>query len=241
MAGIGVLLTRTQPGTMQSARRLEQMGYRPLINPVLEVRPTAQKPPSLSGVQAIIASSANGISFLPMLNGAYDLPLFCLDGASLEKASALGMVGKIHTCDGDGEALARLVQEQISPEDGPLLWVHGRHIAFDIDMLLIQSGYQVHDWVAYETHPVSKLGDKTIKALRHKEIQVALFHSARGAKNFASLVRKQRIPAEHVTAIGISKKACEPLMGAAFSRVIYASVPNETSLLETLQQNCPPV
>ena len=54
-----IWITRAEPGAAATAERVRQLGHRPLVAPLLEVRPTAQAAPDLADVGALAFTSAN--------------------------------------------------------------------------------------------------------------------------------------------------------------------------------------
>jgi uroporphyrinogen-III synthase len=237
MGGVGVLITRSLPGAKASAGRLIQNGYTPYIDPVLEIHSSQQTPPDLQNIQAVIATSANGVrAFL----GQYKhctLPLFCLSGASKDEASGGQYAGKIHTVPGNAQDLLALALKRLSPKNGPLLWVRGHHAAFDMEAALIKAGYAVQMWEAYAAWPTSALSEETQRAFTEGRINAVFFHSARGANGFARLARQSGVSLHHSVAIAISPEAAAPLQNCGFTKLHCAPAPSETAmhaLLKTL-------
>ena len=71
-----IWITRAEPGAAATAERVRQLGHRPLVAPLLEVRPTAQAAPDLADVGALAFTSANAARIFASLTERRDLPVF---------------------------------------------------------------------------------------------------------------------------------------------------------------------
>ena len=237
MGGLGVLVTRTQPGATHTATALQKRGYEALIDPVLKIETTQAPPPDLTGVQAIVATSAHGVRAVAAVSGAKNIPLFCLSGASFDAARDAGFCGEIYKTDGHAKDIAAVVSAHLSPQAGPVLWVRGHHFAFDMAKALGGFGCKVQQWEAYVAQPVAALCPQTIAAIREGQIKAVLFHSARGAKHFVRLAHKAGVTLSGLKAVGISAEAAKPLRPVEFEEIYLAARPDEAALLSAVQDN----
>ena len=71
-------------------------------------------------------------------------------------------------------------------------------------------------------------------ALRHGQIDAALFYSPRSAAVFRDCARKEQLPVESLIAVCISQAAGAALAPLVFRAVRLAARPNQDSLLEAL-------
>ena len=96
------------------------MGHDAIIAPLLEIRFHNRPPVSLDGVQAILATSANGVRALARRTSDRSLLVFCVGPQTAEAAKALGFA-HVKNADGDAKALAAAVTQWASPDAGVLL------------------------------------------------------------------------------------------------------------------------
>ncbi len=234
-----ILITRTEPGAKASAMRLTQAGYTAITSPVLQVQSSAHPAPDLDGVQCVIATSAHGVIFFAALPGADAVPLYCFAGASLEAALAGSIGDNVHTITANAEELTAMVQKERFPKGGAVLWVRGRHYAFDVKAALVTQGFAVREWEAYEAMAADALNPETKEAFRKGSIKAVLFHSARGAKVFLTLAQQENLPLGEIKAITISGEAAKPLGLAGFNAIHVAENPSEAAIMDAVSAHIP--
>jgi len=239
MGGIGVLITRTQPGAKRTAATLRGLGYNALISPALSICASQNPAPALHDIQAIICTSAHGVAAIANAPGAKDLPLFCLAGASVDTAREKGFNGPLHASAITAQALGDTVLEALTPDKGPVLWGRGRHFAFDMKAALMSKGFTVREWQGYEARPANALTAEACKAIREGAIKAVLFHSARGAKTFLALAQQSALSLDKITAIAISAEVAAGLENQGFFQVNRAIVPDEAAMIAALQSHLP--
>jgi uroporphyrinogen-III synthase len=73
-----VLVTRPQPDALETANMLIARGHQPIVAPLVRVNYHDGPEIDLSGVQAILATSANGVRALSRRLARRDLPVFAV-------------------------------------------------------------------------------------------------------------------------------------------------------------------
>ena len=213
------------------------MGIDPIVSPVLDINFRARIDVDLTGTQAIVFTSANGVRAWGPRRPERDLPVFAVGDATADAARDIGFK-KVFTAKGDVEALARLILRKVKPSDGDLLHVRGIHVAGDLGGALKPHGFRVHDAIGYGAVAVDTLGEEAIAAIVSGAPVSVLIHSARSAKTFLELLRKFGL--HHwlgsVTVYGISANALAPLEGAGFGALVAAPRPSEDALLALLDE-----
>src|SRR5207237_4563744 len=85
-----LLLTRPREDAQTLAKTLKLRGHHPVIAPLLQIRFTPGPEISLIGVQAVIATSANGVKAFAARSQNRDLPVFAVGPQTAETATQLG-------------------------------------------------------------------------------------------------------------------------------------------------------
>lgn len=232
-----VLVTRGWPGAERTAAGLREMGIDPIVSPVLDINFRARIDADLTGVQALVFTSANGVRAWGPRRPERDIAVFTVGDNTAEAARDIGF-RKIYSANGDAGALAALIRRKANPGDGELLHVRGIHVAGDLAGQLRPHGYKLRDVIGYGAVAVDTLGEEAIAAIVSGAPVSVLVHSARGAKTFLDLLRKFGL--HHwlgsVTVCGISENALRPLEGAGFGALIAAREPREDALLALLDE-----
>src|SRR6185436_13489885 len=102
-----ILVTRPLEDGREIARLLAERGHQTLLSPLLEPRfqdgPLPQE--ALAGVQAVLATSANGIRALIRRTSRRDLSIFAVGPQTADEARGAGFKD-VRSADGDAKALA---------------------------------------------------------------------------------------------------------------------------------------
>lgn len=231
-----VIVTRGWPGAERTAAGLRAMGISPLITPVLDINFRAKIDVDLTDVQAIVFTSANGVRAWGPRRSERDFPVFAVAKATAEAARDIGF-RRVHSADGNVEALCDLVQRKLKPAKGAILHVRGIHVAGDLGGRLKKAGYKVREAIGYGAVAVDTLAEEAIAAIVSGAPVQVLVHSARGAKTFLDLLKRFGLQnwLDSVSVYGISARALKPLEGAGFSALYAASTPDEDALLALLE------
>src|SRR3974390_940486 len=84
-----ILITRPVEDAEAIAARLAELGHDTVVAPLLTIRYLDRAVP-LEGVQAILATSANGVRAFSRLSARRDLPLFAVGPQTAEEARRAG-------------------------------------------------------------------------------------------------------------------------------------------------------
>src|ERR1700689_2967092 len=103
-----VLVTRPYDDALETAAKLKALGHDAILAPLLEIRFHDGDEIALDGVQAILATSANGVRALARHSARRDVALFAVGRQSADVARAAGF-RDVRSADGDGATLAQAV------------------------------------------------------------------------------------------------------------------------------------
>lgn len=233
-----VLVTRPLEDAGEIARKLLIHGHEALAAPILATRYWDGAPLSLDGVQAILATSANGVRALVRRTERRDVPVFAVGPQTTAMAEEAGFVS-VRNADGDAKKLAEATVLWAKPEAGSLLHVHGGQGAGALAAGLRDKGFSVREEVLYEVAP-QLLAAEAITALRDGAIGAALFFSPRSAALFREQAHQHALHTAGVIAICISPAAAAALAPLTFREIRIAAEPNQAALLACLEQAAPP-
>src|ERR1019366_2458690 len=118
-ACLRILITRPREGGEEIAARLAEMGHQALLAPLLTPRFAGGPEPDLDDVEAILATSANGIRALSRRTARRDLAVFAVGPQTTEEALRSGF-SLVKNADGDAKALAEAASVWASRTGGLL-------------------------------------------------------------------------------------------------------------------------
>jgi uroporphyrinogen-III synthase len=185
-----VLLTRPREDSVPLAARLAEMGLEAVVAPLIEIVPLPDAELRLDGVQALLATSSNGVRALAAHRAgaaARRLPLLAVGDATARTAREAGF-SDVRVAGGDVDALAALARENLKPQAGRLVHVAGRERAGDLKAALGAYGFTVDLAVLYAAKAATELPAEARAALRAGGLDAVLLYSPRTARIHAELV-----------------------------------------------------
>src|SRR3984957_4244968 len=112
-----VLVTRPQEDAEETAQLLERRGHQALIAPLLQTRFCDGAALTLDGVQAVLATSANGVRALARRTARRDVPLFAVGPQTAALARSAGFL-IVRDADGDAFSLGMATRNWAEPDKG---------------------------------------------------------------------------------------------------------------------------
>ncbi|MFC5371951.1 uroporphyrinogen-III synthase [Brevundimonas faecalis] len=228
-----VWITRAQPGAARTAERLAALGFQPLIQPLLAIRPLSQaldQAPDPATVGALAFTSPNGVEAFAALTPLWrDRPVFAVGDATAEAARAAGFMDA-RSAAGDIHALARLIAAtpRVGWNGETILAPGAREPAGDLPALLPDRiVVRLPVYAAVETG-----------ASAPEDFDAVLLHSPRAARALASRVAPD---VALRLAICISAAAATPLAPLNFQEIRVADTPDDSSMLSALGKSAAPV
>lgn len=235
-----LLLTRPEPDSRPLAEALRARGHDCLVAPLMDI---AFAPPAeldLDGVQALLATSSNGVRALAALpDGAAlrRMTLFAVGDATARTAREAGFAD-VHVAGGDVERLAECVIAGLKPGAGRLVHVAGRERAGDLKAALGRAGFAVDVIVLYAAEAATALPPAAAAALHAGTIDAVLLFSPRTARIYAGLVAGAglagRVRGVHHLCLSPAVAAALGPLGLAAARVHVAAKPEQPELVRLL-------
>lgn len=224
-----VWVTRALPAALVTARRVESLGFRALIAPLLEIRSLGQGAIDLHGVGALAFTSANGVRAFAARSLLRDLPVFTVGDATAQVARSEGFI-QVASAQGDVAALAALIGDAEPRPPGLVLHAGAAEPAGDLVGVLGAVGIPARRLDLYQANELAP--DMAAWAAA----QVALLHSPRAANVLARALRHRPSPTLRLICLS-------PAVGAPFANLALgdlrgdlciAEKPEEDSLLALL-------
>lgn len=223
-----LLVTRPEPDALKLRAALEERGHEATVEPLLTVSFDGADPVDLEGVQALIATSRNGIRALRshrQLAEARRLPLFAVGRATAQEARAIGFETVITGAGTAGQLAAHIVSVA-DPAAGLILHLAGDTLAGDLKGELELQGFRVVQPVVYRMQPARALSEDAVEQLAVGEIEGVILMSPRTASIYAALMRRQGLAA-------VARGLVHFCLSAAVSRRLEPLGPVRCEVAET--------
>ena len=244
MSGPRLLLTRPREDSRALAEVLAQRGVGALIEPMMTIRIDERARLDLSGVQAILLTSANGARALASAapeEAARRVPVFSVGCATAQAARDAGF-GTVTAADGDVDALAALAAARLRPDAGRLVHVAGRVSTGDLAARLSAAGFEVERVPLYDAVAVGALSPPARQALEAQTLAGVALFSPRTARLFAKLLRESGLEAtaRALTAFCLSQAVAVAVETLSWKRVCVAARPRQEALVACVVSACAP-
>lgn len=207
-----LLVTRPPEDAESLALALRDRDIEPVMEPLLDILFHDGPPLDLDRVQALLATSANGVRAFARREPSRHLPVMAVGDATARVAREAGFA-TVRSASGDVEALATLVRGSLDPNAGVLLHVAASKVAGDLGGRLEAAGFTCRREVLYEAITSERLSETTSQALTSGGLAGAIFYSPRTAATFVRLAR----------AAGVAP-ACREMIGFCLSPAVAAKV-----------------
>ena len=230
-----LLVTRPAEDAERLMVRLAVLGHEGVAAPLLDVRTIAGDALDLSGVQAVLFTSANGVRAFAERSNNRTLPALCVGDATGREAQAVGFTD-VRSAGGDVAALAALASATLDPTAGILLHPAGSKVAGDLAGMLEAANFCYRREVLYEAVKATQLPPAARISLKAGEVDGVLLYSPRTGSAFADLVMKESLGRTlgRVTAYCLSTAVANEVQGLPWKAVRTAARPDEAALLAML-------
>jgi uroporphyrinogen-III synthase len=228
-----LLLVRPEPQSSAFAEALSEAlpgRFRVLISPLMKIE-QVDATVDLSGIGALLFTSANGVECFAQLSADRSLPAFCVGTMTATAARAAGFNAR--SAEGDVEALADLVISRHAPESGACLHVRGVHAAGQLEDRLELAGIEVRPAALYDQVETTIEGEAA-ERLARGGIDVLTIFSPRTAAIFRDQAMTADWPLGSVVSVSLSLAADAGLGQLVFAERRIASQPGRAGMIEAL-------
>ncbi|WP_095202747.1 uroporphyrinogen-III synthase [Mesorhizobium carmichaelinearum] len=232
-----VLVTRPEPGASRTARRLQDMGFQPVVLPLTETVALRADSGLIPGdAVAVAVTSANAVRHASkdVIAALAALPCHAVGARTAEAARKMGFSSVIEG-SGDAEALAKSIAASLPGK--AIAYLCGR-VRFPVfEQRLEAAAVQVRAVETYDTHPVRHSDETILALLSGQPVDAVLLYSAKAAAALQILVKRPALQGafEKTQVFALSARIAAAFDGSAGKAVSIAEQPDEEALLALLR------
>ena len=231
-----LLVTRPMPDAERTAGRLRALGHDAVVQPLLQIE--FLPPAKIAEPAAIAVTSRNGARGLAAWPGAIGwrgLPLFAVGSATAEVAAAAGFED-IRSADGDGLALAKLIEGSFDRAAGRILYPAAEVRSGTMEEALEAAGFAIDVVIAYRMAQAAGLETLAVEAIRSGTLDGVLIYSKRSASAFVELAQKAGLTAslQGLAVFVLSSTVAEQFSRIEVGELIVADTPNEEGMMRAI-------
>lgn len=229
-----IAVTRPAEDAGPLSATLAAMGHDVTMIPLLDIVAREGVVIPRRNWQTVIATSANGIRCLPPGHGLQTFRMLTVGPQSLRAASAAGFA-RAEAHGGDVVGLADHITGNLSPRDGPLLYLSGAATSGDLAARLSAAGFSCDRLVLYDAVPAPALGPVE-EELRRGGVDGVMLYSPRTARIWRDHVERAGLvePVARLMHFCLSRNVAAMLPPAW--RSVVAESPDEAAMLALLEQ-----
>lgn len=185
-----VLITRPERDAADLRSRIEALGCRVTLAPLLAIEYLPIDSAALAGAGGFVATSRNGLRALaqsPALPAATGLPIFVVGPATATLAREVGFSTVIEG-SGTAEGLAPCIVATAPAARGALIHLAGDHLAFDLAGALDAHGIKLKAIAAYRSVAAKTLDASVSDWLVAGQLDAVVLMSPRSARTWSTLI-----------------------------------------------------
>lgn len=240
-----ILCLRPEPDCTADVTELRARGINALPLPMLTIHYSGTATEQIShheniaGYQGVVITSKQASRYLSAQAGQLTqlagLPFWCVGKGSAEILRP-GGYQLAFTGTGTARDLADAISQRVPAGDGPLLWLSGRDIHFDIGAALAQAQISVDRLIIYQADAATPSGVAVQDQLASGKPVAAMVFSARTLSRFDSWLREQMafVHRNEITILAASAALAEQARLAGFA-VCQAKRPDRHAVLQLCQ------
>lgn len=230
-----VLITRPREDAAPLAAALAAHAIGSLIEPLMSVEFTGTGPLDLDGVQALAATSANGVRAFAARDQRRDLPLWAVGEATARTARAAGFV-RVDTAGGDVESLGEAIIGGLEATLGGVLHIAGTVTTGDLGGRLAAAGIAYRRAVLYRMRPAEAFSAATLGAFADDALGGVALYSPRTGAIFAELVAGHGLDAacRRQSAYCLSAAVARRVARLGWARTLIAARPEQSAMVATI-------
>ena len=232
-----LIITRPREDAEPLAAELAALGVESLIAPLLSIEVSETETPDITGVQALLLTSANGVRVFARFSTERKLAIYAVGDASARAAREAGFEN-IESAAGDVETLAALVREKLDFRDGALLHVAGSRVAGDLAGILGRSGFDYRRVQLYHAIKAPDLPPQCLSAIKDTQVDGVVLYSPRTAQAFVDLLTKAGLDdcTGQLSAFCLSDAVAAKIAARDWARVVVAETPDQAALIKSVQE-----
>ncbi len=188
-------VTRPEQDAAVLRAKLVAQGHEVVIEPLLLIDFDDADPLELAGVQALIATSRNGVraaARAPDADIARQLPLFAVGPGTASTAQALGFEN-VAAGTATAEMLLATIVRRSDVNGGALLHLAGGSLAFDLAGELRRIGYHVLQPTLYVARRATGLSPGLLSRISHGNLDGVILLSPRTAQTYEDLILAHQV------------------------------------------------
>ncbi len=240
-----VLITQSAEDAKAAVAALKARGHEAVVAPLLTVEREPHPKVNLANAQGFLVTGSDGARALADAVGVRTFPVFADSEVTAATLRTLGFK-QVHAAKDDSADLARLVERELKPANGALVYACSTAAPVNLPAMLSNMGFAVRPLPLYTLKRADEMPEVLRAALQNRSIDKALFLGADEARAFVALVQRHEMEAlvRELPCVAASPVVAAPLRalklggvgvpGASDLDTVFAAV--DTKLVDKVEE-----
>ncbi|MBT6133832.1 MAG: uroporphyrinogen-III synthase [Kordiimonadaceae bacterium] len=230
-----ILLTRPINDSHRIERQLGQSKIIVYVEPLMHIESLNVLKINALNYQALVFTSANGVMVYCKEIQKCALPVYVV-GESTRQAALEAGLNPVISAGADVKKLSAIIISKLSPSNGPLLYLTGKHVAGNLAKDLEDADFQVDHQKIYTAVAAQQFSNNTKSLLKQKLIDYIPFYSPRSARIFKQLIEAEGIRdlLSTASALCISDAVKKEILLLGWKNILTAKEPTQDSIFELI-------
>ena len=187
-----ILLTRPLDDSKELILKFSSLKHKVSHLPLLNIKKKEIKDLDFDQYKGIIFTSSNALKNLDTTKIGKNIFCFCVGLATEKKAKELGFQN-IFCAEGNVNNLKELILQNFDPKTGPMAYISGEIVSYNLDQELISENYVIKRIINYTAIPNENLSDDFLKDIKTSVPEIVYIYSENSAKTFFTLIKKYNL------------------------------------------------
>ena len=187
-----ILLTRPLDDSKELILKFTSMKHKVSHLPLLQIKKISTQGIDFNKFKGVIFTSANSLKNLDVSKIDKNIFCFCVGSATEEKAKELGFQN-IFCAEGNVNNLKELILQNFEPNFGPMAYISGEIVSYNLDKDLISENYVIKRIINYTAIPNEILSDDFLRDVKFSVPEIVYIYSENSAKTFFKLIKKYNL------------------------------------------------
>lgn len=225
-----ILVTRPDRSAIKTANKLNSLGYKTLILPLLKIYHSycCVKDHDYA---AVIISSQNALHSINKNKWIKSKKIYVV-GKSTETLLKNYGCKDVLFSDKGAKELSEIIIDNTKPYS-KLLYLRGKQIAYDLEQCIKQNNLYIDSSIVYKSIARRYIRQKLLKMIR-STVDIILFYSPRSAQIFSQLSKKYALNLSNKRVVCISEAVASKVQDLNWKKTSIAKMPNQDSILSAL-------
>jgi uroporphyrinogen-III synthase len=228
-------ITRPEEDAGPLGGALCREGIEVLVAPLLLIVFADGPPLDITGVQALLATSANGVRAFARRNAERDMQVLAVGDATARAARTAGFA-HVDNASGDVAALAELTRRRLDPARGAVLHVAASDLAGDLAAALTGAGFDYRRAVLYEARTADALPGWLVRDIDRGALDAVAVFSPRTGRTLVRLLQTAALSraASGLVCFCLSDPVAAAVAGLPWREVVTAGKPEQASMIAAI-------